>query len=127
MCFDHIMNSWYKDRTHSEHLFKQDYEGYRFPEEKGLILDLIEEGLMAEESSHIHAEQRIDCASNDQIFDMNQQSTLIYAEINLCELVLPQRPVGTDMKPLFETSFEQSVFLLVMVCDHIMATPQATP
>lgn len=57
VCFDHIMNSWYRDRARREHLFKQDYEGYSFPEDKHLILELIEEGLGIDESVHIHAEQ----------------------------------------------------------------------
>jgi hypothetical protein len=57
VCFDHMMNSWYRDRARREHLFKQDYEGYSFPEDKSLILELIEEGLEIDESVHIHAEQ----------------------------------------------------------------------
>ncbi len=57
VCFDHMMNSWYRDRVHREHLFKQDYEGYSFPEDKSLVLELIEEGLGIDESVHVHAEQ----------------------------------------------------------------------
>jgi hypothetical protein len=57
VCFDHMMNSWYRDRARREHLFKQDYDGYCFPEDKSLILELIEEGLGIDESVHIHAEQ----------------------------------------------------------------------
>jgi len=54
VCFDHFMNSWRK--ADGTLLFKQDYEGYKFPEEKQLVLDLIEEGLRVEESIHISAE-----------------------------------------------------------------------
>ena len=53
VCFDHMMNGW---RTESgELLFKQDYEGYKFPEEKQRVLELIEEGLRVSESIHIDA------------------------------------------------------------------------
>ena len=34
ICFDHMMNAWRKES--GELLFTQDYEGYKFPEEKGL-------------------------------------------------------------------------------------------
>jgi len=43
VCFDHMMNSW-KNR-HGGLLFHQDYEGYKFPEEKKRVLELIQEGL----------------------------------------------------------------------------------
>ena len=54
VCFDHFMNSW--RRADGTFLFKQEYEGYKFPEEKPLVLELIEEGLRLEESIHINAE-----------------------------------------------------------------------
>ena len=53
VCFDHFMNSWRKES--GEVLFNQDYEGYKFPEEKQKVLELIEEGLRVKESAHIHA------------------------------------------------------------------------
>jgi radical SAM superfamily enzyme YgiQ (UPF0313 family) len=53
VCFDHMMNAW--RRESGELLFRQDYEGYKFPEEKGKVLELIEEGLGISESMHIHA------------------------------------------------------------------------
>jgi len=43
VCFDHMMNSW-KNR-YGGLLFHQDYEGYKFPEEKPRVLELIQEGL----------------------------------------------------------------------------------
>lgn len=54
VCFDHFMNSW--RRADGSFLFKQDYEGYKFPEEKALVLRLIEEGLRLDEAIHISAE-----------------------------------------------------------------------
>jgi hypothetical protein len=53
VCFDHAMNAWV-DRGGAL-LFRQDYEGYRFPEEKALVLEKIQEGLAVEESRHGHA------------------------------------------------------------------------
>jgi radical SAM superfamily enzyme YgiQ (UPF0313 family) len=52
LCFDHFGNSWY--RAPGKPLFRRDYEGYKFPEEKQLVLDLIDEGLKIDESVHIH-------------------------------------------------------------------------
>ncbi len=43
VCFDHAGNYW-RDSGGSL-LFSQDYEGYKFPEEKQRLLDRIEEGL----------------------------------------------------------------------------------
>ncbi len=59
LCFDHFLNSWYRDSTHHHTLFKQDYEGYKLPEEKTKVLKLIEEGLRIDESVHIHVEDII--------------------------------------------------------------------
>jgi len=54
LCFDHFLNSWYRDRSRRYTLFKQDYEGYKLPEERVKVLELIEEGLKIDESVHIH-------------------------------------------------------------------------
>ena len=43
VCFDHAGNYW-KNRR-GGYLFSHDYEGYQFPEEKGRVLELIDEGL----------------------------------------------------------------------------------
>jgi len=43
VCFDHAGNYWKNSR--GRHLFSHSYEGYRFPQEKQLVLDLIDEGL----------------------------------------------------------------------------------
>ena len=53
VCFDHAMNAWV-DRGGGL-LFRQDYEGYQFPEEKPLLLERIREGLAVDESKHVHA------------------------------------------------------------------------
>jgi len=53
VCFDHMMNGWRKES--GALLLSQDYEGYKFPEEKGRVLELIEEGLRVNESIHISA------------------------------------------------------------------------
>ena len=52
VCFDHAMNSWVDRRGGL--LFRQDYEGYKFPDEKPLLLDRIQEGLDVHESAHMH-------------------------------------------------------------------------
>ena len=57
VCFDHFINSWRKNS--GELLFTQDYEGYKFPEEKERVLELIEEGLRVEESMHIDAKDMV--------------------------------------------------------------------
>ena len=57
VCFDHSMNSWTNSRGGL--LFHQDYEGYKFPEEKPLVLNLIREGLSVDESSHIDVKELI--------------------------------------------------------------------
>jgi len=59
LCFDHFLNAWYRDSGRRQTLFRQDYNGYKFPEEKGDVLELIEEGLRADESNHIHVKELI--------------------------------------------------------------------
>lgn len=54
LCFDHFMNGWFLDQSRSQTLFKQDYDGYKFPEEKEEVLDLIELGLSLDEAIHLH-------------------------------------------------------------------------
>jgi len=46
VCFDHAGNYW-KNRR-GGYLFSHGYEGYPFPEEKGRVLELIDEGLEAQ-------------------------------------------------------------------------------
>ena len=59
LCFDHFLNAWYKDSGRRFTLFKQDYNGYKFPEEKEKVLALIEEGLRSDESTHIHVKEML--------------------------------------------------------------------
>ncbi len=59
LCFDHFINSWYRDRNRRQTLFCQDYEGYKFPEQKDELMALIEEGLSLDESVHLHVEDII--------------------------------------------------------------------
>lgn len=49
VCFDHAGNHWRNPRGGL--LFSQSYEGYKFPGEKQMLLDLIEEGLSFEKTS----------------------------------------------------------------------------
>lgn len=55
VCFDHMMNSWVNQQGRP--LFRMDYEGYQFPDEKPLVLERIEEGLAVDESRHGHARE----------------------------------------------------------------------
>lgn len=55
VCFDHAMNAW-ADRRGAL-LFRRNYEGYQFPQEKPLLLERIREGLAVDESMHVHARQ----------------------------------------------------------------------
>jgi radical SAM superfamily enzyme YgiQ (UPF0313 family) len=57
VCFDHMLNGWRKES--GELLFTQDYEGYKFPAEKGMVLELIEEGLQVSESMHVDAKDMV--------------------------------------------------------------------
>lgn len=57
VCFDHNMNSW--TNRQGGLLFHMDYEGYKFPEEKPLVLELIREGLTVDESRHIDIKELI--------------------------------------------------------------------
>jgi hypothetical protein len=61
VCFDHAMNAW-ADRRGGL-LFRQDYEGYRFPDEKPLLLERIREGLAVEESMHAHVRELMSAQS----------------------------------------------------------------
>jgi len=59
VCFDHFLNAWFTDSTRRCPLFSQDYNGYKFPEEKERVLSLVEEGLRIDESFHIHPKELI--------------------------------------------------------------------
>ena len=59
LCFDHFLNAWYQDSGRRQPLFKQDYNGYKLPEEKEKLLELIDRGLSTDESTHIHVKEMI--------------------------------------------------------------------
>lgn len=61
VCFDHAMNAWTNARGGL--LFRQDYEGYKFPEEKELVLSLIDEGLKVDEGNHVNVKELISLSS----------------------------------------------------------------
>ena len=50
-----MMNAW-ADRRGGL-LFRQDYEGYQFPDEKPLLMEKIQEGLAVDESMHSHVRE----------------------------------------------------------------------
>jgi len=57
ICFDHFRNPAYRtERGDLIHLLKQDYDGYKFPEEKGTVLDIIEKGLSISEEKFLQPE-----------------------------------------------------------------------
>ena len=51
------MNAW--TGRNGGTLFHMDYEGYKFPEEKPRVLELIHEGLMVDESRHIDIKELV--------------------------------------------------------------------
>ena len=57
ICFDHNMNSW--TGRNGGMLFQMDYDGYKFPEEKPHVLELIREGLSVDESRHVNVKDLI--------------------------------------------------------------------
>lgn len=59
VCFDHYINPAYQASSGYVWLFKQDYIGYKFPEEKSKVLELIEHGLKIDESLYIRAEDLV--------------------------------------------------------------------
>jgi len=62
VCFDHFINPAFKLNGKIIHLFSQSYEGYKFPEEKDKVLNLIKQGLKIDESLWITTEELVDKA-----------------------------------------------------------------
>lgn len=60
VCFDHFINPAYRVGAGYVWLFKQDYNGYKFPEEKPNVLELVTQGLEIDESLYIHAEDLVE-------------------------------------------------------------------
>lgn len=57
VCFDHNLNPSFWSGNRLIPLLKQDYDGYKFPEEKGVVLDLINEGLQLNEKLFVDAKE----------------------------------------------------------------------
>ena len=49
VCFDHAYNTLYRSGSSYVPLMTQDYNGYKFPEEKETLLGIIEKGLQMNE------------------------------------------------------------------------------
>ncbi len=60
VCFDHYVNPAYRVASGYVWLFKQDYNGYKFPVEKPKVLELVKQGLEIDESLYIHAEDLVE-------------------------------------------------------------------
>jgi len=56
LCFDHFINPAYKTVLGITWLFRQDYDGYKMPEEKAKVLKIIDNGLKIDESLYVRAE-----------------------------------------------------------------------
>ncbi|MDO8786218.1 MAG: radical SAM protein [Syntrophales bacterium] len=64
LCFDHFRNPAYTGATGElTHLLRQDYDGYKLPEEKEFLLALIEKGLKISEERFLQAEDYIHMGS----------------------------------------------------------------
>jgi hypothetical protein len=55
LCFDHSMNTAYWSDNQLIPLMKLDYQGYKLPEEKGVVLALIDKGLSMDERVFVDA------------------------------------------------------------------------
>ncbi len=59
VCFDHNLNPSYRSGNSLIPLLKQDFSGYKFPEEKELVLELINEGLQMDETAFTDAKDMV--------------------------------------------------------------------
>ena len=59
VCFDHNLNPSYRAGNRLVPLLKQDYGGYKFPEEKTTVLELIDKGLRLDETAFIHVKDLV--------------------------------------------------------------------
>lgn len=59
LVFDHMLNPSYRSNGNIIPLFKQDYDGYKMPEEKEKLLKIIDYGLGMDEARFIRAEDFI--------------------------------------------------------------------
>ena len=59
VCFDHNLNASYRSGNRLIPLMKQDYSGYRFPEEKEVVLELIDKGLQLDEKAFVDVKDSV--------------------------------------------------------------------
>ncbi|MFH0769214.1 MAG: radical SAM protein [Chloroflexota bacterium] len=59
VCFDHSLNPSYRSGGMLVPLLKQDYSGYKFPQEKEMVLELIKKGLQMDEAAFVDARDLI--------------------------------------------------------------------
>ena len=60
VCFDHFINPAYRVGSGYVWLFKQDYDGYKFPEEKPEVLNCIKHGIEIDESLYTRVEDLVE-------------------------------------------------------------------
>ncbi len=60
VCFDHYVNLAYRVGSSYVWLFKQNYEGYKFPEEKPAVLAIIKDGWKIDESRYKRSEDLVE-------------------------------------------------------------------
>jgi len=60
VCFDHFINPAHRVGSGYVWLFKQDYSGYKFPEERAKVLELVKQGLEIDESLYMRAEDLVE-------------------------------------------------------------------
>jgi radical SAM superfamily enzyme YgiQ (UPF0313 family) len=60
VCFDHFINPAYRVGSGYVWLFKQDYDGYKFPEEKPKVLEILKQGLEIDDSLYIRVEDLVE-------------------------------------------------------------------
>ena len=59
VCFDHNLNPSYWSGNSLIPLLKQDYDGYKFPEDKEVVLELINKGLQLDETAFIDVKDMV--------------------------------------------------------------------
>ena len=59
VCFDHNLNASYRSGNRLIPLMKQDYDGYKFPEEKEVVLELINKGLQIDERAFVDVKDSV--------------------------------------------------------------------
>jgi len=63
VCFDHNLNTSYRSGNIVVPLMKQDYNGYKFPEEKETVLALIDKALGLDEKLFVDLRNSVGATS----------------------------------------------------------------